>query len=506
MDNEKIFGKKTAKWGWLGGFKGDKIVLMVLLLMMMVSLIAISGSTPLLALQNKTSRMSIIGKHAVVTAVGMLLILVLYKFPTSKWFERLSMLGFPVSLILLLLLVCKVNLGSFMKAEMINGAYRSLKVLGQQIHVFEISKVAMVMYLAWATKAYKEGTFILSKKIAAITKINKSGEEKHPLAFVDTKLGQVVFYMMIPLLSVSVLILYGGFSSAVFITGVMIATVLFGGVEFKYVILTGVVAGGLAAGAFALHVATDGDAFPRFSTVTSRTEKAPSFEELMETRKEKGRNSKEYKEMLQKLQQPYSARIAVHESGTRPKGIGGSTGKYVVPVMYGDYMFDYIIEETGIAGAIFIIILYLSLMARGSMIVRNCSDSYDQTVVAGLILLIVGQAFFHMFINLGIGPLSGQTLPMISHGTSSYLCFSIAFGVILSISKNAHEKTAEQEREADIEHGRSVEETVSTSTASFGGYNSTAEGSSAEESGNQGENNTESPYTTSSSSSNTRYY
>lgn len=117
--------------------------------------------------------------------------------------------------------------------------------------------------------------------------------------------------------------------------------------------------------------------------------------------------------------------------------------------------------------------------------------------MAGLILLIVGQAFFHMFINLGIGPLSGQTLPMISHGTSSYLCFSIAFGVILSISKNAHEKTVEQEMEADIEHGRSVEETVSTSTATVGDF----PGESGTDSGNAHEETT--PTYTSSSS---RYY
>lgn len=496
MDNEKIFGKKTAKWGWLGGFKGDKIVLMVLLLLMMVSLIAISGSTPLLAMQAKTTRMSVIGKHVIVTAIGMLLIFVIYNVPNSKWLERLSKLGFPVSLLLLLLLVCKVNFGNFLKAENINGAYRTLGIMGQQIHVFEVVKVAMVMYLAWACKAFRYDTFSLSKKIAGIT-VLKDGEEKRPFSFVASKWGEVCFYILIPLVTVSALVLYGGFSSGMFIMGIMILTVLIGGVDFKYIVAMGCACIVLIGCIFGIYKATDGKVFTRIGTAISRTSEKPTFDELMETRKSKGRNSKEYGDMLQKVQQPYSARIAVHESGIRPKGIGGSTGKYVVPVMYGDFMFDYIIEETGIAGAVFIIILYLSLLARGSVIIRNCSDSYDRTVVGGLLLLITGQALFHMCINLDMGPLTGQTLPMISHGSSSYLCFSIAFGVILAISKNAHEKTIEQEMEADIEHGRSVEETVSTSTATVGDF----AGESRTESGNAHEETT--PTYTSSSS---RYY
>lgn len=496
MENEKIFGKKTVKWGWLGGFKGDKIVLMVLLLLMMVSLIAISGSTPLLAMQTKTTRMSVIGKHVIVTAIGMLLIFVIYNVPNSKWLERLSKLGFPVSLLLLLLLVCKVHFGNFLNAEYRNGAYRTLGIMGQQIHVFEVVKVAMVMYLAWACKAFRYDSFILSKKIAGIT-VLKNGEEKRPFAFVDSKWGEVCFYILIPIVTISGLVLYGGFSSGMFIMGIMILTVLIGGVDFKYIFAMGCACIVLVGCIFGIYKATDGKVFTRFGTAISRTSGKPTFDELMETRKSKGRNSKEYGDMLQKVQQPYSARIAVHESGTRPKGIGGSTGKYVVPVMYGDFMFDYIIEETGIVGAVFIIILYLSLLARGSVIIRNCSDSYDRTVVGGLLLLITGQALFHMCINLDMGPLTGQTLPMISHGSSSYICFSIAFGVILAISKNAHEKTAEQEMEADIEHGRSVEETVSTSTASVGDFS----GESGTGSGDIHEETT--PTYTSSSS---RYY
>jgi len=77
------------------------------------------------------------------------------------------------------------------------------------------------------------------------------------------------------------------------------------------------------------------------------------------------------------------------------------------------------------------------LLARGSLVVRNCNNVFAKTAVAGLVILISGQAFMHMLINVDLGPMTGQTLPMISHGNSSFLAFSIAFGIILAISRMA---------------------------------------------------------------------
>jgi cell division protein FtsW len=117
--------------------------------------------------------------------------------------------------------------------------------------------------------------------------------------------------------------------------------------------------------------------------------------------------------------------------------------------MYGDYMYSFIIEEYGLWGAIFVIILYVSLLARGSMIARLCENEFAKIAVGGLSVLITGQAFMHMFVNVDIGPMTGQTLPLISHGSSAFLMFSAAFGVILSISRMAREKIREEEEAAE---------------------------------------------------------
>lgn len=165
---------------------------------------------------------------------------------------------------------------------------------------------------------------------------------------------------------------------------------------------------------------------------------------------ESKRGSIEYQKALDKMRQPYSAKIAVKEGGIFGKGPGQSTQRYVVPDISEDYIYSFIIEEYGLFGGIIVIFLYISLLARGSIIVRNCGkDDYAKICVAGLCILISGQAFLHMAVNADILPMTGQTLPLISHGTSAFLCFCIAFGVILSISRIAAKRIEKETRNAD---------------------------------------------------------
>jgi cell division protein FtsW len=92
--------------------------------------------------------------------------------------------------------------------------------------------------------------------------------------------------------------------------------------------------------------------------------------------------------------------------------------------------------------------MYSSLLARGAILVKNCDNEFAKIVVAGLVILISGQALMHMMINVDLGPLTGQTLPMISHGNSSFIAFSIAFGIILAISRMAKEKVDRETEQA----------------------------------------------------------
>lgn len=440
--------------GFLNVVKGDKVVWIVVLMLVMISMITISGSTSLLAIQNKTTRLAIIYKQSLITLLGLGFLFTCYFIPKLKPFEVLSRLGFLVSLVLLTALDSHFAVSSKFKAELINGAYRTIRLYTFQLHVFEVVKVAMVMYISWACKALQEDNLKTLRWISGI-KFGKEG--KQPFRRLDSEWGRVIYYIFVPILAIAALVLPGGNSSTIFILAIMIITAFVGGTDPKKI--AALAAAGILclALAFGVYKLTDGKVFQRIGTGIERVSTKPTIEEVIDM-KEKGlAHTAEYREKMKKIQQPYSAKIAIHEGGLFRKGVGGSTQKYVVPVMYGDFIYCYVLEETGLFGGILVILLYLSLIARGGFIVQNCPDIFARTSVAGLIILITSQAFMHMAINLNLGPLTGQTLPLISHGASAFLCFCIAFGIILSMSKMSWEATSQEERQADIERGRTNE-------------------------------------------------
>ena len=148
---------KTRKgiWGFIDNIEGDKVVWIIVFLLIMISILAIFSSTSLLK-EGSKDRMDFISEHLVIVGIGMGLIFGLYNIKKIGLFRILSQLGFGVSFLLLALLAVRVNIPGVIQAERINGAWRTLRIAGFQMHVFEVVKVAMVLYLAWAIHAYKE--------------------------------------------------------------------------------------------------------------------------------------------------------------------------------------------------------------------------------------------------------------------------------------------------------------------------------------------------------------
>ncbi len=419
-------GKKGTFWNFIDNLEGDKVVWIITLLLILFSIVVIFSSTSQLLRPGET-RLDLVKEQMAVVALGLGLILICYNIKNINVFKALSACGFPLSLILLLCLVFKVD-NPLVHAQTINYATRTLSIAGLQIHVFEVTKIAMVAYMAWALTARKE----------------------HKLDFVRNMLLRNILFIYLPFILTCLCVIWcGGTSSAIFIGGIMFLTVAIGSprkIDAAILLLTGITGLGLAFGTFLI---SKGEYFDRFETVLSRLDgENASDEEKFLASKE---GSVEYYELLDEIRQMNSAKIAIHQGGLIGKGPGQSTQRYVVPIYSEDYVYSFIIEEYGLIGGIMIILLYVSLLARGSIIVRNCDDYYGKVVVAGLCLLITGQAFMHMIINSDIGFLTGQTLPMISHGNSAFLCFSLAFGIILSVSRIAGRKIArEQKKEGPL--------------------------------------------------------
>ena len=445
MSREENSSIKKGLWNFIDRIEGDKVVWVIVFMLLMISWLAIFSSTSQLALETDSDRLSIMKSQIMVTIGGLGIIFLLYSIKKIGILRFFSQLGFGLSFILLLILDSHKDFG-LIKAEKINEAWRTLKVFGFQLHVFEVTKVAMIMYLSWAIHEYncdiktggKEKHFRLANKLAK----NKNFD------FLAKPFWKKIIYIYLPVLIITGMVMFGSNSSALIIGGVMLATLAIGGLKMKEVwIGIGVIVAlfGLAYGTYKLS----GEKVlgGRFRELESRLTMNSDPRQLLDAELQK--DNEEFQKRLDKLTQPNAAKIAVHEGGILGKGPGGSTQKYIVPVMFGDYMFSFLLEEYGLWGGILIIILYVSLLARGSWIARLCDSEFAKTAVGGLTLLITGQAMFHMYINVGLAPLTGQTLPLVSHGKSSFLAFCVAFGVILSISRMANKKIRQEEAAAE---------------------------------------------------------
>ncbi len=417
-------GKKANFWNFIDNFEGDKVIWIIVLILIMFSILAVSSSTPLLAIMQNSTRAAIIKDQLMIAGVGLIAIILIYNIRSIWIFREISQLGFLVSFVLLMFLFIGIKL-PFMKAVSINGAVRALQIGGFQLHVFEFVKIMMVMYLAWAVSTYENDKFLIANILG----------KTDTFKFLNKDIWKKIIYIYGPILIVCVLLMNGSMSSMLFIGLIMGVTIMVGGIKVKELLPVAVIAVILIVAAWGIAEVSGGKYFNRIYTAAGRITRFSEDPEevLLNTPK----NTKEFYDELDKVRQPISAKVAVSEGGLLGKGPGRSTQRYIVPVMFEDYMFSFVIEEYGILGAIIIMILYCSLLARGSLVVRNCNNVFAKTAVAGLVILISGQAFMHMLINVDLGPMTGQTLPMISHGKSAFLAFSIAFGIILAISRMA---------------------------------------------------------------------
>ena len=433
--------EKNWFWRTIDSIAGDKVVWIIVLLFIMFSILAIFSSTSLLR-EGSKDRIDFITEHLGVAAFGLALTFFIYKIPWIGLFRALSKTGFAVSLIFLALLISKINIEGVIVSEYINGARRTLRIFGQQFHVYEVVKVSMVLYLAWAMHAYKEDQAALArKKPSRMLRLANAFAKTKNFSFISLPFWKRVIYMYIPIMTVTGLVMAGSNSSAIFIGGILLVVLLIGDLPKKEIFLAGLGVAAVLGVIIGIYKMTDGDKFKRVGTLISRFHADYSTEKLSTLTK----GSADFYEELDRIKQPYSAQIAVHEGGIIGKHSGNSTQKYVVSNIYGDYMYSFIIEEYGLLGGIIVLFLYVTLLARGSMIARNCSNEFAKIAVGGLSILITGQAFMHMMVNVGLMPMTGQTLPLISHGSFAFLVFCMAFGVILSISRMAQKRIREEE-------------------------------------------------------------
>ena len=143
---------------------------------------------------------------------------------------------------------------------------------------------------------------------------------------------------------------------------------------------------------------------------------------------------------LDKDAQVAHANIAIVSSGIVGKGPGKSTERDFLAQAFSDFIFAIVIEELGIIGAVAVVFLYIILLYRCARIASRCENNFPAFLAMGLGLLLVIQATFNMMVAVGLAPVTGQPLPLISKGGTSTIINCAYIGAILSVSRSAKKK------------------------------------------------------------------
>lgn len=140
------------------------------------------------------------------------------------------------------------------------------------------------------------------------------------------------------------------------------------------------------------------------------------------------------------IQEVYSS-VAIARGGKSPIGVlpGNSKERDYLPLAFADYIFAIIVEESGVLGAGFLIFLYLAILFRACNVSSRYSDMPAMLMTMGLALMITCQALISMLVAVGLGPVTGQPLPLISRGGTSVLITSVYFGIMMAVSREQTE-------------------------------------------------------------------
>jgi cell division protein FtsW len=149
-------------------------------------------------------------------------------------------------------------------------------------------------------------------------------------------------------------------------------------------------------------------------------------------------------------------RIAVATGGFFGKGPGNSDQRNILPHPYSDFIYAIVIEEYGMVGGGVVLVLYLILLHRGMKAAYNSERAFGGLLSAGLSFDLVCQAMVNMGVVVGLGPITGQPLPLVSMGGTSMVFTGLALGIVLSVSRGEQDQSWEQKKPNDQREPRNV--------------------------------------------------
>lgn len=408
-------------------FKGDKVIWMIFFFLCLISIIEVYSAPAQLTYKGGSYTAPVI-KHIFLLGLGILAMVV-----TLNLKCKVFMMSTPLMLGITIFTLIWV----YIAGASTNGAQRWISILGIQFQPSEIAKGTMVLATAQILNALQ----------------TDNGADK--LAFK---------YILIVCACVVPLIMLENLSTALLLCIVIFMMMLLGRVPMRQLgklLGTAVLLVALVVGAVMMF-GKDETQKPASQNLTEQTA-SPNEADLKAEKEDKSVGEKVFHRFdtwkaridkflthkenlspkdidLDKDAQVAHANIAIASSNITGKGPGNSEERDFVSQAFSDFIYAIIIEEMGILGAAFVAMLYIILLFRTGRIASRCENTFPALLAMGLALLLVTQALFNMCVAVGIVPVTGQPLPLISKGGTSTIINCVYIGVILSISRTAQRK------------------------------------------------------------------
>jgi len=298
------------------------------------------------------------------------------------WDATYFLYGLAILLLLLVFLLGIVRLG----------AQRWLKFIWFNFQPSEITKLIMVIFMA---------RYFSAKSIDDVSlKVNKMGIVRGlllPLIFVALPVGLIIEQPDL--------------GSATIIFFVFIAMVFIAGVRFRYIMI---------------FIALILLSLPVFWQVLRGYQKERLLVFLNPN--------------IDPLGAGYTviqAKIAIGSGGIFGKGwlSGTQSQLHFLPESHTDFIFATFAEEWGFLGSCLVLFLYYLLIREGILIAQRTSDKFGKLLALGISLMLGIQVFINVAMNLGLAPVVGLPLPLMSYGGSSIIVTFIALGILVNIDR-----------------------------------------------------------------------
>jgi cell division protein FtsW len=362
--------------------KGDPMIWGIVILLAVISILVVYSATGSLAYKKTGGNTEkYLLDHSMMVAMGLMVMWVAHKIP----YKYYGLIGKFLLIISVPLLVFTYAFGST-----VNDANRWLSIPGinKAFQPSDIAKLALIATLA----------SLLAKRQKNISDFKKS------------------FLPMIVVIGViTMLIGFANMSTALLLFSTCLLLMFIGRVPSRYIMMVILIGGVFLSASVFLG--------QRGGTFFSRIEKFTSGDEI-----------------------PFQAEqsfIAISTGGVSGKGPGKSEQRNTLPHPYSDFIYAIIIEEYGLIGGATVLFLYLALLYRGMRIVANSTKPFGGLLSAGLSFALVLQAMVNMAVAVGLGPITGLPLPLLSMGGTSLIFTGFSVGIILSVSRGDHADSLE---------------------------------------------------------------